>query len=189
MTENQDGLDNYQKFLTQIDERCAEILADHGSYIVCRRGCDDCCRHISVFAVEAVAMARALSRLSRADLAMFRRQAAAAQPDGPCPLLDQGICRLYAARPIICRTHGLPILISQNGNTRVDFCPKNFTGLSTLPGNAVLYLERINETLAAINRLFTETHLPDLSPLDRFTVAEVLLLELGDDETGPGEVH
>lgn len=175
------GLENYRRLVTRIDRRCREIEAAQQGHIVCRKGCDECCRHISVFAVEAVAMARALSMLAPTDIALIRRQAASAQLDGPCPLLFEGVCLLYDARPIICRTHGLPILLSQEGKPRVDFCPKNFSGIAAIPGDAAIYLERINEALATINRMFTETFLPDVVPLDRFTIAETLLLEIADE--------
>ncbi len=158
-------------------------------YIVCAKGCDTCCRHISVFAVEAVAMAHALSRYSQAEITLIRKQALSAEADGPCPLLSQGACLLYQARPVICRTHGLPIILSQKGKSRVDFCPKNFSGLSTLPGDAAIYLDRVNETLASINRLFTTTFLPDILPMERFTMAEVLLLEMGDEFEQPHDHH
>ncbi len=174
-----DGLDNYRRLVFQIDRRCAEIVAGHGQNMVCRKGCSDCCRHISVFAVEALVLARALARLPRGEIAVIRRRAASAAKEGACPLLaDDGACLLYDDRPVICRTHGLPIIFEREGERRVDFCPNNFKGISTLPGDAALFLDRINETLSAVNRLFTEGFLPEVSPLSRFTVAEALLMDM-----------
>ena len=71
-----------------------------------------------------------------------------------CPLLENNLCPLYAARPIICRTHGLPLLIEDAAGTRVDRCPLNFAGYAALPGNAVIHLERLNAALIIINRQF-----------------------------------
>jgi uncharacterized protein len=127
--------------------------------------------------VEGVALALALQSLPAEQRDHLRRKARESRPDGPCPLLEAGACLLYPARPVICRTHGLPILASEG---RVDFCPRNFGGLATLPGDAVLDLERLNAALAAVNALFVteyfSAHPPDK---DRLTIGEALLLDPG----------
>jgi Fe-S-cluster containining protein len=47
----------------------------------------------------------------------------------PCPLLsDQGVCQVFAHRPMTCRLNGLP-LIDVNGEWFCEeFCTLNFTG-------------------------------------------------------------
>ncbi|MCX8011916.1 MAG: YkgJ family cysteine cluster protein, partial [Desulfobacterota bacterium] len=72
-----------------------------------------------------------------------------------CILLENGKCILYDYRPIICRTQGLPLLITENGITKKDCCPKNFTSsLASLPLTDFLHLERLNTILVAINQQF-----------------------------------
>jgi hypothetical protein len=94
-------------------------------------------------------------------------------------LLENGVCQLYAARPIICRTHGLPLLLGEAETRRVDYCPENFRGLDALPASAVIDLERLNTTLAAVDALFVSAVSPDRLPGgERLTIAEALLLEL-----------
>lgn len=167
---------NYRKLVDSVDALCERIFTAHASHLACTRGCDGCCRHITVFPVEAYALAGALSELPEPLRAELRYRAAATPPDAPCPLLRDGICLLYPARPIICRTHGLPILMETPDGARVDHCPRNFKGVDSLPGSAVIQLERLNETLAAVNALFAR-HLD--SPVledGRLTIAEAILL-------------
>jgi Fe-S-cluster containining protein len=107
------------------------------------------------------------------------RELATTATMGKCPLLDNGRCLLYEARPIICRTHGFPLLTTLGGEKILDFCPRNFKGVSTFPSNAILDLDLLNATLAAINAVFTvSVKESDCSTLGRMTMAETLLLYL-----------
>src|SRR5512146_319059 len=127
------ALQNYRNLVEKIDGFCRTIEERYRDRIACRKGCDGCCRHISLFRVEAVNLAMALRQLPGGDVSRIREKARASSPDGPCPLLENGACLLYSARPIICRTHGLPILTREFGDPSVDFCPQNFIGVETLP--------------------------------------------------------
>ncbi|MDY0269642.1 YkgJ family cysteine cluster protein [Trichloromonas sp.] len=147
-------LRNYRQLVARVDELCARIEADFREQIVCRLGCDGCCRHLSLFPVEAAALAAALAEAPAVLAAEIRDRARAAAEDGPCPLLKDGACRLYEARPLICRTHGLPLLGRRDGERFIDYCPLNFQGMESLPASAVINMETLNATLAAVNRLF-----------------------------------
>lgn len=149
-------LRNYRQLVARVDELCARIEGDFREQIVCCLGCDGCCRHLSLFAVEAAALAAALAEAPAALAAEIRERARVATEDGPCPLLKDGACLLYAARPLICRTHGLPLLGRRDGESFIDYCPENFQGMESLPASAVIDLETLNATLAAVNRLFVK---------------------------------
>jgi uncharacterized protein len=164
------GLENYRALLLRVDQICSQTASRFASQISCKAGCDACCRHLSIFAVEAAALYQALCQLPESEADLIRRKAAGALPDSPCPLLEGGLCLLYQARPIICRTHGLPLLVSRDGASQVDFCPENFRGAASIPGSAVIDLERLNATLAAINTLFVQS----FPGPERLTMAEVL---------------
>lgn len=81
----------------------------------CRAGCSHCCRHpVGVTFGEALALREALAALPRAGreaLSEHVSAAAAATAAVPwadlaglaCPLLQDGRCSLYAARPLPCR--------------------------------------------------------------------------------------
>ncbi|HEY6871270.1 MAG TPA: YkgJ family cysteine cluster protein [Geobacteraceae bacterium] len=178
MTAGRGILDNYRELLAKVDLFCRKVEEDFAAHLACRAGCDDCCRHISLFWVEAVALADALGDLPAGEAARIRARAAGVSPDAPCPLLENGRCLLYAARPIICRTHGLPLLTVRNGNRTVDFCPRNFLGIGSLPGSAVIDLDRLNTALAAINTLFVAQLFEDAPPAqERVSIAEALGIE------------
>jgi Fe-S-cluster containining protein len=174
-----DSLNNYRILVERVDVLGQRIEAEFRAQIACRRGCDACCRHLSLFWVEGVALAQALDDLSESVAEGIRERARRAAADGPCPLLESGACLLYTARPIICRTHGLPLLAGEGEARRIDYCPENFRGIDTLPAGAVIDLDRLNTTLAAINALFVSEVFHGQPPdRERLTIAEALLLEL-----------
>jgi Fe-S-cluster containining protein len=172
-----DSLRNYRELVSRVDALCRRIEDDFREHLACRKGCSDCCRHLSLSRVEAAALGHALSAQPPARIAHIRERAQGAGPDGPCPLLDDGICLLYEARPLICRTHGLPVMVKREGERQVDFCPENFRGLASLPAQAVIDLETLNATLAAVDGLFAaEAGSIDL-PSKRLAIADALLFD------------
>lgn len=174
-----DSLKNYRTLVERVDVLSQRIETEFRAQIACRRGCDACCRHLSLFWVEGVALAQALDALSEPVAERIRERARRAVADGTCPLLEAGACLLYAARPIICRTHGLPLLAGEGEARSIDYCPENFRGIDSLPAGAVIDLDRLNTTLAAINALFVSEVFHGSPPeQERLTIAKALLLEL-----------
>ncbi len=171
-------LHNYRTLVTRVDELCRRITDEFGPYLVCGPGCSGCCRHLTLSWVEGFALAEAVQALPATAADAIRNRARSASATSPCPLLADGLCLLYAARPIICRTHGLPLLATATeGTRRVDFCPENFRGLATLPGSAVIDLDQLNTTLAAVNALFVAERFVGTAPAtERIPMAEALLL-------------
>jgi hypothetical protein len=90
-----------------------------------------------------------------------------------------GVCVLYLARPIICRTHGLPVLARSENAQFVDFCPRNFTLAETIPGHLIIDLDQLNTTLVAINALFVSSYFTENPPpTERLTIADALCLKI-----------
>lgn len=173
-----DLLENYRRLVDLVDGLCQRINQEFSEHLVCRAGCDACCKHITLFPVETAALSLALHDLPPDHLATIQEQARTSTPDGPCPLLVNGCCQLYPSRPLICRTHGLPLLTGAPADRQIDFCPRNFVGIATLPGSAVIDLDRLNELLVAINTVFSAGNPAFSSAAQRFTIAEALLLDL-----------
>lgn len=171
-----DPLANYRSLLAKVDDLCRGIEDRLGEAITCHAGCSSCCLAISVFPVEAVAMIEAADRLPAEQLRQLKAHLAAWSPeDERCPLLAGEQCLLYEARPIICRTHGLPILLQEGEERRIDVCPLNCQGIDHLPGEAVVDLERLNTLLAAVNALYLREfgiRLPERIPISQ--LAEML---------------
>jgi len=168
-------LENYRKFVTRVDALCHGIENALKEQITCSEGCSSCCTSITIFPVEAAALNAALEALPVDEADTIRGKITERSGGERCPLLHHHRCLLYAVRPIICRTHGLPILYGEEGQKRVDCCPLNLEQCESLPGSAVIDLEQLNTILVAINALFlSQTEYPADFP-ERLTIAEALL--------------
>lgn len=160
--------DAYQKFIAQVDKLIARLTARYASHLACRAGCNGCCHHhLSVFGVEAANVQRALAVLpaeTRARVIQQARVVNAREALGKavaCPLLVDSCCSIYEARPLICRTQGLPLLIeAENGGREVDFCPLNFVALGAvddLDEDNLAPLDALNLQLSLINLQYERT--------------------------------
>jgi len=167
-------LDNYCQMVSRVDALCRGIQDLLSGRITCSEGCSSCCTAITLFPVEAAALHAALEALPAARRAAIRRHVAAHAAGERCPLLEDHRCLLYSARPIICRTHGLPIVYSEGSERKVDCCPLNLSdGEQALSGSSIIDLDRLNTLLVAVNTLFL-SH-ADASDLpERLTIAEAL---------------
>ena len=107
----------------EIDRQAAGLERRHAQRLVCRRGCHACCvDDITVFDIEAERIRRDFAKV----LAEQRPH-----PVGACAFLDsEGACRVYAGRPYVCRTQGLPLRWLDDTDAtrpveRRDICPLN----------------------------------------------------------------
>jgi len=108
-----------------IDRRAAELTGVHAGRLQCGLGCSGCCDDdLTVWRAEAE---RILDEFG--DVLAT----AGAHPVGRCAMLDEatGGCRVYAARPYVCRTQGLPLkFVDEHPETGElvefrDICPLN----------------------------------------------------------------
>ena len=169
-------LTNYHDLLTRVDRLLDGIQRRYPGHIVCHRGCGCGCRNLSVFPVEALSLVNAIRDLSAETDAKIRQRAAAAS-FWDCPLLEDRACSMYAFRPVICRTHGFPLLTHYKGQPSIGYCPKNFKDMSSIPEDARIDLDNINRTLRAMNasvvgELAHVLHLPG-----RLSIAGAILTE------------
>lgn len=160
------NLSDYRRLVARLDAHAERVTAAWSGSLRCREGCSDCCqRDLSVFAVEAANI-----RLWLAGHGL----APGGSEDG-CALLDEaGACRIYPVRPVICRTHGLPLAISTDDGVSGDVCPLNFDGgrgLAELPSEDFLSVQTMDTVLAAIDLAFTEA--AGLPPGERTTLASL----------------
>ena len=167
-------LDNYCRMVSRVDALCREIQDLLSGRITCSEGCSSCCTSITLFPVEAEALYAALEALPDARRAAILRHVSAHAGGERCPLLEDHRCLLYAARPIICRTHGLPIIYTEGNERKVDCCPLNLSeGEEPVSGSAVIDLDRLNTLLVAVNALFL-SHAEAIDLPERLTIAEAL---------------
>ena len=144
-------MSRYGELASKVDAFFGRVQARHGADMQCASGCHDCCvAGLTVTSVEAEAI--------RAEVAGWevarRRELAHAHADGRgCAALDaSGRCRIYAARPIVCRSHGAPIRLRDARSLPVvQACPKNFT--TTAPdADCVLDQETLSAMVLAVDR-------------------------------------
>jgi Fe-S-cluster containining protein len=112
-------VDAVERLHEAIDEAAAPIAAKNRGRLRCARGCTGCCvDDLTVFEVEAAAIVR-------------RHRAVLEEPPAPgggCAFLDaEGACRIYASRPYVCRTQGLPLRWLEDDQEHRDICPLNET--------------------------------------------------------------
>ena len=130
-----------------------DLLAEGvaGQHILhCRRGCSSCCvDDLTVFEVEADRIRDAFPELL---------EAGQPGPAGACAFLDyDGACRVYEARPYVCRTQGLPLRwFEEDEEEEVvelrDICPLNAEEVApeTLDDEACWTIGPFEERLAAL---------------------------------------
>lgn len=147
-------LENYCHLIERVDALCSAIAAPLGDQITCSAGCSSCCTSITVFPVEAAAIRESLSKLPGHHAEEILRHVSEHADGERCPLLSHNHCLLYEARPIICRTHGLPIIYSIDGQRNSDCCPHNLTDTETVSGSSVVDLDKLNTLLVAVNSIY-----------------------------------
>lgn len=132
-------------FFTRVEQR-------HGDDMQCTTGCSDCCHvRLTVTSAEAAAIRAHLAALPPARRAALATSAAAS-PDDRCAALDAGgRCQIYAARPVVCRSHGAPIRMRQGSLPVVQSCHRNFTRV-TPDADCVLDQETLSALTLAVDR-------------------------------------
>ena len=128
MTERSSALAKLRTELA-VETRRLDVL--HAERLQCRRGCSSCCvDELTVFAVEAEPIRQRYAELLEHGVP---------HAEGACAFLDeQSGCRIYAERPYVCRTQGLPLRWLEEVDDgddgepaiveRRDICPLNEAG-------------------------------------------------------------
>lgn len=141
-----------------VEEATRPIADAHAGRLACRAGCAGCCQdELTVFEIEAEVIRRRHPQVLAE---------ATPHPEGGCALLDEaGNCRVYDARPYVCRTQGLPLRWldeDEEGETYEarDVCPLNLEGvpLEELPADEMWTLGPFEQRLA--ERQAAETGAP-----------------------------
>ena len=167
----------YRELVFDVDRHLERIQRRYARQIACHKGCACGCRNLSISSMEALSLAGAVQDLPRETAAKIKVRAAAVS-FWECPLLEEQACRLYPFRPMICRTHGFPLQTIFNGRSSIGRCRRNFKNISSIPGDAVIDLDKINLTLRAINTSVMDKTAHVLQLPDRLTISEAIQLEI-----------
>jgi len=158
------SIELYMQLTAKIEAFEAKLLAACAPHIKCARGCSACCILESVFPVEAWNI---YSTITSGPGSFTVR--APGREQGRCVFLSGGECSIYACRPVICRTHGYPIM----AEGRVDFCPENFKGVSSIDSGFILDLDALNRALVSINRIFLDENRDEFFTSERIILADL----------------
>lgn len=140
-----------------------QIAAKHGDRLQCKKGCHACCLDgLTVFEIEAERI-RALFGDSLRGTKASSKGCAFLGPDGEC--------RVYEARPYVCRTQGLPLRwFDEEGGELVEFrdiCELNVEGpsLDTLPADACWTIGHVESILQQLQVEFSQDGALERVPL------------------------
>ncbi len=175
-------LARYQELTAKIDAFFSRVASRHAADLRCASGCDRCChQRLTVTSVEAAAIRAHAATLTSGERAAIAAAATAADAGRCAALDDAGRCRIYAARPIVCRSHGLPIRMRDARSLPVvTACELNFTahGPDAADPDCILDQELVSTMLALVDRDHADQ--AGSSPGDRVDLATVLTT-LADD--------
>jgi uncharacterized protein len=145
------GLVPYYKLRKEIDSLCESLEKVHTKHLNCKKGCDLCCMAISVFPVEFYAIQAELDIESLSGLPVPKDEV-------QCRFLVDHSCTIYDSRPVICRTHGLPLLYMgmESDEYELSLCELNFTeyDFEDFDEENTYPMDRINSQLYQINKNF-----------------------------------
>ncbi len=113
--------ESYKLLRTEIDNRATKLESEHSEQIKCKKGCDMCCMDYSILPIEFYSIINDLKEAKTVP------ETSAESKEGECIFLKNRVCTIYTQRPIICRTHGLPLLFMNDDNEwELSACELNF---------------------------------------------------------------
>jgi hypothetical protein len=139
----------------KIDAFFERVTARHGPDMQCHTGCSDCCHvRLTVTGVEAAAIRAVVAGWPDAGRARLRAVIAEAPADRCAALDASGRCAIYAARPVVCRSHGVPIRIRERSLPVVQACHRNFAarGPAGVDADCVLDQTTLSALTLAVDR-------------------------------------
>ena len=160
MNEKDNAIKDYYEFRKVADINCGRLAKIHGRQITCKKGCSSCCVNLSVFPVEFESIRKEMEN-DGFDISsvLFDENAA-------CGFLKNNLCQIYKYRPVICRTHGIPVAFLNDDNPletfkEVSFCELNFNDFDEDEGivfsdDNTLDLDELNTAFFKINRQFCD---------------------------------
>ncbi len=149
--QNSEAITKYRALRNELDSYCTRLNKLHSPHLNCRKGRDHCCMDFGIFPVEFfVIKQQAGSELKEGQLP---------GSEMACPFLVDHRCVIYFARPIICRTQGLPLLFIGEEDWEVSACELNFTkyDFKKFTSRNTFPQDKFNSRLYLINKEFIES--------------------------------
>ncbi|MCB9643769.1 MAG: YkgJ family cysteine cluster protein [Myxococcales bacterium] len=145
----------YRDLLAKIEMLAAKQRGLYGDQIRCKVGCFSCCRPPeTLFRVESELLGDAVAALGE-DAKQRTRERLADYRAGQrelCPLLEEGGCQVYDARPVICRTHGYGVMLQDDEGAFLSWCELNFDEIAP-SADVAFNVEHLNTVLSVMTRM------------------------------------
>jgi len=122
---NSEYIDSYLSLRNEIDAQTEALWNQHHNNMACKKGCDQCCLDFDVFPLEFDVIKEQVER----EYPEVLDRSTPEESGEKCFFLTNHQCSLYNARPIICRTHGFPLLYMNEAGDQweLSHCELNFT--------------------------------------------------------------
>ena len=146
-------MSRYSELAAKVDGFFDRVAARHGQDMQCDTGCSDCCEvRLTVTAIEGNAIRDFVGRLASISVTELRANVAASTTS--CAALSGNRCLIYAARPIVCRSHGAPIRMTEHSLPVVQACFRNFTtaGPAAADPDCILDQTTLSALVLAVDR-------------------------------------
>ena len=144
----------YQSLRREIDLVSDQLNTKHKNHMQCKKGCDFCCMNYSIFPIEFNFIVNALKKKNEKPLVNNEAE------EEVCIFLINNQCSIYSERPIICRTHGLPLLYMNNNNEwELSACDLNFTDfeMNDFSEENTFPQDKFNSKLFILNKEYLKT--------------------------------
>ncbi len=178
--------EEYAQLVARVDAFFSDVASRCASAMACQPGCDGCCQvQLTLSPVESASVSAYVEQLDADSRAVLRKQLEA-QPETAsprCSMIDgNGQCLIYPARPLVCRSQGLPLryppelvpieaVRARVPSGVVTVCPLNFTAQTPRPSDA-LDAERVDQILALLNHRYVAIY--GLDGQSRYGLADVV---------------
>ncbi len=166
----------YQQWIQQVDDQILELENCHSAYLKCKSGCAGCCQvDRTVNSIEAHILYRTILHLDSKNLKQLKKNL---KKKNHCPMLNKKTCAIYKHRPILCRTHGLPLFYVQDDDNTITFCQKNFKKLPenfNFTSDTLLNMETLNSKLREFDKNWVENVNRETWTADRIPIRDILL--------------
>ncbi|MCT4590189.1 MAG: YkgJ family cysteine cluster protein [Carboxylicivirga sp.] len=167
-------LETYKALRDEIDQSTIKLWDEHENNMACKKGCDKCCLNFDVFPIEFDYIKKQVEK----EYPDVLKQDKPEEAGEKCFFLKDHQCTIYKARPIICRTHGFPLLYMNEAGDQweLSHCELNFTNVDEdyFHEDNCYMQDTFNSRLFMMNKEYIKTAHPDKGEFDLIPLVELV---------------